>query len=137
MNVLYKERKKMKKLFMFVMISGLVSTGVFAGCEEMGGTLISTSNGTFCKSSIQLNWWSAYSWCKAGNMSMVTIYDACPTWDGRSSTCSNLTGKGTDQVWTSTACTSATTAYSVNLNGSNVRCGYRNNDLNYAYAFCK
>ncbi len=68
----------MKKLFLTICLTAMLSTPAIAACE--GGTEASG----FCISRIQLNWWSAATWCKANGMHLATMYEACPDWDGTS-----------------------------------------------------
>ena len=73
-----------------------------ATCE--GGSLFTGVNGhEYCASNSKMNWWSAYTWCKAQGMKMPSLYDLCPTWDGafNSDQCKKI-GVGA-VVWTRTA----------------------------------
>ena len=91
----------MKNILFLACIIGLMSISVaYAKCD--GGTEITNSVGTiFCRSNVKMNWWSAYSWCKANGREMATIYDLCPNWDGTEKyKCSAI---GNRELWTSTA----------------------------------
>ena len=73
-----------------------------ATCE--GGSLFTGVNGhEYCASNSKMNWWSAYTWCKAQGMKMPSLYDLCPTWDGafNSEQCEKI-GLGA-VVWASAA----------------------------------
>ncbi len=70
-----------------------------------GGSFITGNNGhEYCRSNKRMNWWSAYTWCKANGLHMVSIYEICPGWDGSmGSGCSNLNSSLDFDTWTSTA----------------------------------
>ena len=58
----------------------MLSTPAIAACE--GGTEYTVDGDTFCMSNFNLNWWSAFNWCKANGMHLATVYEVCPDWDG-------------------------------------------------------
>ena len=64
-----------------------------AGCNvpaAAGETFTATNGtGTFCRSTAEMNWWSAYSWCKAQGLEMATPADIGCT--GISATANTLT----------------------------------------------
>ena len=92
-----------RKLFLLCLMGAFLATSAYAKCD--GGTMITGKSGSFCKSNVKMNWWSAYSWCKANDRSLATIYEACPSWNGNigEGQCSELSGSGDGGVWTSTA----------------------------------
>ena len=71
----------MKKLFLTICLTAMLSTPAIAACE--GGTEYTVDGDTFCMSSIDLNWWSAANWCKANGMHLATMYEVCPDWNGK------------------------------------------------------
>jgi len=69
-------------------------------CANGSGTLFhGSTSGTYCISNIQLNWWSAHSWCRAAGGSLATTSQACA---GRFDQCPNLAGATADYslAWT-------------------------------------
>ena len=94
----------MKKIILISCILVLAMTGnSFAACEG-GSTVTGLTNGhEYCASNSKMNWWSAYTWCKAQGMKMPSLYDLCPTWDGafNSDQCEKI-GVGA-LVWASAA----------------------------------
>ena len=126
-----------KKLFILTLIGLISATSAYAKCE--GGTEITNTAGTtFCKSNVDLNWWSAAAWCKENGLQLATMYEMCPSWDGNagSGKCPELNGKGSDlRVWSATA-SGRENAFLVHLSD-----GYVNNtyyrQANTNYAFCR
>ena len=89
-----------KKLFILTLIGLISATSSYAKCD--GGTMI----GNFCKSNVQMNWWSAAAWCKANDLHLATMYEICPNWDGNTGydKCLEATGiGGAGYVWSATA----------------------------------
>ncbi len=87
----------MKKILLTTIMAVALSTPALT-CED--GKPVDR----FCISNVSLNWWSAALWCKAQGMTLATIYDVCPDWDGNTGT--NKCGKTYDysgSCWTSTA----------------------------------
>lgn len=67
----------MKKLFLTICLVVVFSNSALAACN--GGTVV----GRFCISNNdELNWWSAYNWCKADERHLPTIYEVCSAFDG-------------------------------------------------------
>ena len=94
----------MKKKLLFTCLIGLISvTSAYAACD--GGTEVTNTAGTtFCKSNVPMNWWSAAAWCKANRMQLASMYEMCPSWDGREGVeCPELTGKANGYAWSATA----------------------------------
>jgi len=108
-----------------------------AGCD--GGTMVSTQSGSFCRSDKTMNWWSAHNWCRANGMSLVSMYDVCPDWDGNTGNakCPQLSVNGSEYIWTSTAA-KTTYAFAVSLsNGTVDALGGRHLNNDVRHAFCK
>ena len=123
-----------KKLFILTLIGLISTTSAYAKCD--GGTQVTNTAGTtFCKSNVDMNWWSAAAWCKANGLHLATMYEMCPSWDGNkgSGKCSELNGKGSGVVWSATASGSGY-AFHVNLSNGDVNNHGRND---YSYAFCR
>ena len=118
--------------FIFVLYS---ATSLQAACN--GGTEIKNTAGTtFCQSNVTMNWWTASAWCKANGMSLATMYDACPSWDGNigSGKCPEMVASGCYYVWTATARLD-TNAYFLYQNAEEVAFTVRQGDGNKA--LCK
>ena len=93
-----------KKLFILTLIGLISATSAYAACN--GGTEVTNTAGTtFCKSNVNMNWWSAAAWCKENDLQLATMYEMCPTWDGNEGggKCPELNGKGRDYAWSATA----------------------------------
>ena len=130
----------MKKKLLLACLVGLLSmTSAYAKCD--GGTEVTNSVGTrFCMGNVDLNWWSAFAWCKANSRTLATIYEMCPSWDGTTgTTCSeinNLTS-GYTSAWTATVSGSAN-AYIVSLKGGSVHTDNRDENRTAGrVAFCR
>ena len=129
-----------KKLFFICLIGLLSINSAYAACD--GGTVIMASSGTFCKSNVDMNWWSAAVWCKTNGMHLATMYEMCPSWDGNigSGKCPELSASGDGGVWSATA-NESELAFCVDLPNGKVRgtsynkasVGRNHNNL----AFCK
>ena len=123
-----------KKLFILTLIGLISATSSYAACN--GGTEITNTAGTtFCKSNVEMNWWSAAAWCKENGLQLATMYEMCPSWDGNtgSGKCPELNGKGSGYAWSATA-SGSEYAFDVSLSRGNVSSTNRHtND----YAFCR
>ena len=122
-----------KKLFLMCLVGLLSVSSAYAACE--GGTEVTNTVGTtFCKSNVGMNWWSAAAWCRANGMSLATMYEMCPSWDGNTGEkCPELTS--IRDIWSATA--SGTENAFVVDGGYVVESSMRRNGLNPKYAFCK
>ena len=117
------------------MLIGLLNvTLAFANCES--GKLITTKAGTFCKSDIALNWWSASNWCIKNGRTLATMYDACPNWDGnQGDTCPEFPDTDGARVWTATA---YSTGYASTIRDGFVEYGYQVGERYRTYqALCR
>ena len=129
----------MKKYFLMIFIVVMLASSAYAKCD--GGTEVTTSSGTFCKSNVDMpNWWAAAAWCKANDSRLATMYEMCPDWDGNTGNgkCSELSEKGSKYVYSSTAHGSES-VFLVRLSDGSVYGGYgyyRHGALG-AYAFCR
>ncbi len=100
----------MKKILMATIVATMMMTGSVLAEDtttttkkcELGNTF--GDNDKFCVSQMDLNWWSAATWCKAQGRKLATIYDICPNWDGNtgSGKCGNPFEYGWG-YWTATA----------------------------------
>ena len=64
------------------------------------GYIVTSKSGTFCSSYNGMDWYSAEEWCQTNGMTMPSIYEICPSWDGNlASPCPENPG---DLVWTAT-----------------------------------
>ena len=84
------------------------------GCESVKGTWITAHSPTddgcdtnhcnglnFCKSNVDMNWWSALIWCKSIGRELTDLETACPNGLSSGNTCANLTSIS-GWFWTST-----------------------------------
>lgn len=130
-----------KKLFFLCIVGLFFSVSVYAACN--GGTIVTAKSGTFCKSNVDMNWWSAAAWCKANGMKLATMYEMCPTWDGTDgdNKCSELSGSFSDCwhfAWSATA-SGSENAYSVKLCDGDVNAHHNRktpSDYDGYFAFC-
>lgn len=51
-------------------------------CSEAGGRILLESSGTFCFIYNEVNWDDAKELCQKYGMTMPTIYEMCPSWNG-------------------------------------------------------
>ena len=131
----------MKKSLFLACLIGILSTASaysYTG-DCIGGTIITTTAGkTFCRSDIDMNWWSAQNWCKANGSNLATMYEMCPNWDGNTGyeTCPELENK-TDggDAWSATVHDN-NYAFAVNLKSAYVASNYRDR-TNATHAFCR
>ena len=98
---------KIKLLTLTAIVAGILTicTANAETCE--GGTLETGENGhVYCRSSRDMNWWSAYAWCNAQGRHLATIYEICPTWDGSTGSykaCNTSSFPDRKTSWSSTA----------------------------------
>ena len=97
---------KIKLLTLTAIVAGILAISSVANaatCE--GGSLFTGVNDhEYCASNSEMNLWSAYTWCEANGRHLVTIYEACPEWDGAiGGKCKNLTSSFPYRIWSTTA----------------------------------
>ena len=126
----------MKKNLMILslIVMGMATPAFSAPCANGAGTqVIGVDGETYCRSNVNMNWWSAHAWCDAANMKLMSL-DRCNGKNG------NITGevacpnfKGTDSVtcWTSSV-PSSSLAFSVNLSSGAVNSNLRDYGNNAA-----
>ena len=108
--------------------TGLTFTASQAQAACDGGITVDK----FCISdNIQMNWWSAYTWCEAQGRHLASIYEMCPGWTGNDSSCNMGTFTSGSTFWTSTA-EGTETAFRISKSGA----GRYNRNLALAYAIC-
>jgi len=87
------------------------------GCESVKGTWITAHSATdegcdsihcngknFCRSNVELNWWSGFIWCQSIGRELADVETACPN-SFASGFCANL--KGNNQwMWLDGVCAS-------------------------------
>ena len=104
-------------------------------CTKVGGTIVSATSGTFCRSSGTMTAPDVNNWCIANGMTFPTMYELCPAWDGNSGLgkCPELRGSGSGNVWTASV---STTNYAFNVSLANGNIG---NDFIYnkMYGICR
>ena len=119
------------------------------GCESVKGTWITAHSPTddgcdaahcngrnFCRSSQQMNWFSALIWCKSIGRELTDIETACPNAMASSSICQNLYGPNKSDFWTTTPA-SSTASYKLGRGGQDVQALSRSTSGNSGSALCK
>ncbi len=126
----------MKKILLVICMM-LFATPVLAVCDDAhGGVPVA---GGYCRSKFPLIWWSAFMWCEGIGMEMVSMYDVCPDWEGRTiDVCPAIdTAQTGIWVWTTTA-SGTNSAYRVSLSSGAVVTNLRNHGYGFnASALCK
>ena len=102
-----------------------------AGCESVKGTWItahfSTDSGcdanhcngkNFCRSNVQMNWFSALIWCHSIGRELTDLETACPNGLASGNTCANLKDKVPNNQITATP--SGNKMYAIGYNGARV-----------------
>ena len=125
-----------------IMIIGLCSlvfslpTAVMAAtCAKGQGIEIEgNSSGTYCRSRVAMNWWSAHAWCDSVGMKLVTTNDCICSDESKCDmtvACPNLYHPSESVgVWTATT-QGSSAAYAVYLSSGNVNPTARTSN-NYA-----
>ncbi|MGN1091894.1 MAG: hypothetical protein ACI4RJ_05350 [Alphaproteobacteria bacterium] len=130
----------MKKTILAILMAMMMATTAYARLEKCtsgnGGVLFQGENGqSYCISRRQVNWWSAFSWCKSVGGELVNIDDACP--DTGFDTCTNIAGKQTKvtgSAWLATP-NSSNSAYIVSASTGYINVNYGPRNVTY-YALC-
>lgn len=124
--------RKMKQVAVWICLCLLIASPSFAACD--GGTEITGKNGhVYCKSNVNVNWYTAFSWCDAQGRTLATMEQICDIddiqrWDGNTGTgkCLNMAGASSENLWVWSAMPySPTHAFSVYLSSTNVSSGNR------------
>ena len=118
--------KNMKKV-MIMGIAGVLTilpmNAESASCANgVGVELKGNDHGTYCRSPIAMNWWSAHAWCDAIGMKLAPLSECeCRDESKRDmmKQCPNLYNTGSSWVWTTTP-SSSSAAYYVGLNHGDV-----------------
>ena len=97
----------MKKLLLLSMLlivtqAHAVTTWTSSNCEAKGGVTVTVGAQTFCRSTSEMQWWSAYSWCQAIGGKMPTMWELCPNMS--SLTQGAYCSYPTSGAWSTTAC---------------------------------
>ncbi len=125
----------MKKILLVICMM-LFATPALAVCDDAhGGVPVA---GGYCRSKFGLNWWSAFMWCEGINMEMVSMYDICPGWKGRTTdVCPAIDTTQTGIIVWTTIASGTSLAYRVYLSsGAIYNRNYGRNDDDY-HALCK
>ena len=124
---------KIKYILAFALIMGL-PTASFA-CQS--GTEFTDTNGKhFCYSDIDLNWWSAFTWCSAQGYHLAGFHEACPGKAVGTTACGNLNnGIPWNKFWT-TAPSGSTAAYRVQPYHNGPSASVNRSDDSAARALC-
>ena len=89
-------------------------------CANAQGTIVTASSGTFCESgNRKMNWFEAEAWCQDNGMTMATMYEMCPSWDGNTGNgkCPELSGTGSTFFWSATTSGSSNAFYADQYEG--------------------
>ncbi len=109
-----------------------------------GGITVKGQSGTYCLSKAQMNWYSAYAWCKAQGLDLVEVsvcnhYSSCSELKLSDAEKANITNNGgaVGSVWTNTS-NSAQLSYYIPLDTGTVKnaYGHRNGIMGMYYALC-
>ena len=131
----------MKKIVFILGLFFVCVSSVYAVCD--GGTEITGKNGhVYCKSNVNMNWYTAFAWCDAQGRTLATMEQMCDIdetqrWDGNvgTSVCLCLVGAtAQDSCSWSALPYSPTHAFSVYVSTANVSSGHRT--LVPYYALC-
>jgi len=96
-------RKLNKFVFAIVLCAGVSCGAQVANCD--GGEIITGENNhEYCLSNITMNWWSAFSWCRANHRTLASITQACDgVFPGMWASCDNLKNRFVSRtVWLET-----------------------------------
>ena len=117
----------------------LFSQTAMAACD--GGTEFTGKNGkTFCVSDVNMNWWSAFTWCESQGMQLASMSDLCDVSDdehwfgqGGEGACPGVIGYGPNKEgWTSLV-RNQNDAYHVQLSTGRVQGGGGQHTRTYTY----
>ena len=133
----------MKKILMLVCGILMMSTVVYADCKGI------TVKGKYCLSKHQMNWFSAYAWCKDQGLSLIDAKEICGAIGGtcsemilsadEKSSIKNQGGNVDEAVWTNTSI-DANAAYGLYFYGGWASAAwhpFRNGSGRQFSAFCK
>ena len=103
----------MKKLLLILALTVVLPSMAYAKCD--GGTELEGKNKhVYCVSNQDMNWWSAFAWCKANERPLATLAQACNN-QNWSSGCTNMSIGINRTAWTAIA-SGDSSAYRVDLN---------------------
>ncbi len=127
----------MKKI-LFAICMMLFATPALAVCDDAHGG-VPVAGGKYCRSKFTLNWWSAFMWCEGIGMDMVSMYDVCPDWVGRTTdVCPAIDTTQTGIVVLTTIPSGTNHAYRVDLSSGAVNDdGDSSRNFFNFYALCK
>ena len=120
-------RKEMKRKTLIMGLIGLIMLQPIsvqaADCANGYGTeLKGNDHGTYCKSNVGMNWWSAHAWCDAIGMTLVPLSE-CECSDetkcDMTKQCPNLSSIGSGGMWLNIT-SGSSDAYRVYLNDGSV-----------------
>ncbi|MBQ6855132.1 MAG: hypothetical protein IJO11_06820 [Alphaproteobacteria bacterium] len=134
--------KNMKKV-MIMGIAGVLTilpmNAESASCANGAGVeLKGNDHGTYCRSPITMNWWSAHAWCDAIGMKLVPM-EECECRDeskcDMTRQCPNLYNTSAGDMWLWTATPKSDTNANV-INPSYGGVGILSRNLDTRYALC-
>ena len=119
------------KLFFVCLI---ISNPVWAGCDG-GGWIQGQDGSRFCRSTAEMNWWSAMVWCQQNGMQLTTITNVCPdTTLSSGNACNSMRNGSGDQRygWTRNLCgTGSAWTVDASNNGPVIKCMTRTATAGY------
>ncbi len=131
------------------MLALMISTATLAKLEPgkcaggEGNLLTTNDNIQYCQSQIDMNWWSAFAWCKSIGEDLIDMTTECNIGRTPETTvpCPHLTGIGGSGWSWSANVPDASEAYGVNLSDGAVKTNYRHGPwgryFNAARALCR
>ncbi len=129
----------MKKYILLLGV--LISFGTWAKCPEGSGILLTggaPENIEYCQSKIDMNWWSAFTWCNSIGGEVIDLTYDCMLGEADDSevACPYLNGIGrTKTVWTRNV-PHASHAYVITKEG-NVSSGHSRDYVYQVSALCR
>ena len=115
-----------------------VSMAVSADTCPRGTPVIGVDGETYCQSIQDMNWWSAFAWCEAIGMELISLED-CDGKNGTvssSSPCPNFDGVNNKRVWTSSV-PHKSAGYTIDLSSGSVDGGFPRDYTYLVKALCK
>jgi hypothetical protein len=125
-----RKEKNMKKNLMILSVLVLVMStpALSATCANGAGTqVIGVDGETYCRSNVNMNWWSAHAWCDAANMTLVSL-DRCNGKNGDITgevACPNFKRNDYVTCWTSSV-PSSSKAFNLTFSSGDVSSYLRN-----------
>ena len=133
--------KSMKKVMITGLLGVMMSISVnvqAASCAGGAGIEIKgNDHGTYCRSAIGMNWWSAHAWCDAIGMKLVPMEECNCNDESKcdmTKQCPNFQVSMSGEVWTATPHGNSA-SYRFSLYGNGLG-GYSRTESNSFSALC-